>query len=186
MLLLKIFVNVKKREHVMNRVIFYTLVGLLVGGAALLNAGDNKVGSSLNEKYEIELAAIPESAMAAILKFKPDFMAKEAEKEHKHGSHYLDIEGVDGKGNEVEFDMLQKKGKWQIVEVQRDLSLAQCPQIVLDVLPTITPKRIIESDQTNGIIIYEFYTVAANGDESKFEVKVENNQAELLTKEWRH
>ncbi len=103
--------------------------------------------------------------MAAILKIKPDFVAKEAEKELKHGNHYLDIEGVDNNGNEVEFDMLQQDGLWQVVEIQRDLTIEQCPAAVVNVLPKITAKRIIESDQTNGIVIYEFYTVAADGTE---------------------
>lgn len=178
--------TIKNNEGMMKKSTVATLTGLLLFTAPLLNASDSKVGSSLNEKYEIELASIPASAMAAILKLKPHFVAKEAEKELKHGNHYLDIEGVDATGNEVEFDMLQKDGKWQVVEIQRDLTLAKCPQLVLDVLPKITPKRIIESDQTNGIVIYEFYSVAADGDESKLEIKLENDHAELLSKEWRH
>ena len=170
----------------MKKIISITLLGVLFSISQGANAGDNKVGSSLNEKYEIELSKIPASAMSAILKFKPGFVAKEAEKELKHGNSYLDIEGIDKAGNEVEFDMLQKNGTWQVVEIQRDLTLSQCPKIVLAVLPKITPKRIIESDQTNGIVVYEFYAVATDGDETKYEVKVENNKAELLMKEWTH
>lgn len=168
------------------RKISVVYIGLLLGSLTLLGACEKEVGSSLHEKHEIELTEIPQSAMAAILELKPDFVAKEAEKESKHGNYYLDIEGVDGKGNEVEFDMLQIGGVWEVVEVQRDLTLDQCPQIVLDQVPNIEPKRIIESDQINGIVIYEFYTVAANGEEKKFEVKVENETAELLSEEWRH
>ena len=163
-----------------------TLISVLLSTGQLANAEEKQVGASLHKKYEIELSDIPASAMAAILKIKPDFVAKEAEKELKHGNHYLDIEGVDNNGNEVEFDMLQQDGLWQVVEIQRDLTIEQCPAAVVNVLPKITAKRIIESDQTNGIVIYEFYTVAADGTEKKYEVKLENNQAELLTKEWQH
>ena len=170
----------------MKNITLTTLICTLLGTVSTVSAAENKVGSSLNQKYEIELSAIPAGAMAAILKLKPDFIAQEAEKELKHGHHYLDIEGLDAFGNEIEFDMLQTDGDWQVVEVQRDLSLSQCPQPVLDVLPQIIPKRIIESDQTDGIVIYEFYTVAADGTESKYEVKLENGNAELLTSEWRH
>lgn len=174
------------QQVIMNKFTLSTIVTVLLSTSTLVNAGDTQVGSSLNEKYDMELSAIPATALNAILKLKPDFIAKEAEKEIKHGKHYLDIEGVDALGNEVEFDMLQKGGSWQVVEVQRDLTLEQCPKIVLDVLPQITPKRIIESDQTTGVVVYEFYTVDANGGEKKYEVKVENNKAELLDKEWQH
>lgn len=170
----------------MKKMTTAVLISALLGTTSLTYAGDNTVGSSLNEKYELELSAVPKSAMDAILKVKPDFVAKEVEKEIKHGKHYLDIEGIDAAGNEVEFDMLQKEGAWTIVEVQRDLTLEQCPKAVLDVLPKIEPRRIIESDQTTGVVIYEFYTVAKNGDEAKYEVKLENNKAELLSTEWEH
>lgn len=170
----------------MKYIIASALAALLISTTTTVNADEPQVGSSLNEKYDLDLSAIPATALTEILKMKPDFIAKEAEKELKHGKTYLDIEGIDALGNEVEFDMLQKGGTWQVVEVQRDLTLKQCPKAVIDVLPSITPKRIIESDQTNGIIVYEFYTIAADGDEEKYEVKFENNKAELLSKEWQH
>lgn len=169
-----------------NKLTLSLLMTLLLSTTGLAQADDNKVGASLNKKYDVALSAIPENAMSEILKIKPGFIAKEVEKELKHGKTYLDIEGLDAAGNEVEFDMLQQGGAWKVVEIQRDLTLAQCPKAVLDVLPKISPKRIIESDQTTGVVVYEFYTVANNGDEGKYEVKYENGKAELLTKEWSH
>lgn len=171
----------------MKKILLVTLLGLSITACQSTEEDTKKVGSTLNEKYELTLDQIPESAMSAIIKFSPEFVAKEVEKELKHGNTYLDVEGLDGKGNEIEFDMLeQENGMWKVVEIQRDLTLEQCPKIVIDALPEISPKRIIESDQTNGIVIYEFYTVADNGEEKKYEVKVENNQAELLSEEWSH
>ncbi|TYK67015.1 hypothetical protein [Colwellia echini] len=170
----------------MNKNIITVLLGLLLSTSTLVNAGDNKIGASLNQKQELALVEIPASAMATILENHPDFIAQEAEMELKHGKTYLDIEGIGQTGKEIEFDMLLKDGTWQIVEIQRDLVILQCPEMVLNVLPDISPQRIIESDQTNGIVIYEFYTVDENNKEGKYEVKVENNQAVLLTKEWTH
>ena len=99
---------------------------------------------------------------------------------------YYDIEGLDDADNEVEFDMLLKKdGSWHIAEVQRDLMLAQVPYPVAAVFNnkvSIPPERIIESDQGNGTIIYEFYATD-QGQEKKYEVKL---SVELLDEEWQH
>ena len=48
------------------------------------------------------------------------------------------------------------------------------------------PTRIIESDQDNGIVIYEFFGADAAGEETKIEVKLENGAAEVLQAEWEH
>ncbi|AWB67273.1 hypothetical protein C2869_12845 [Saccharobesus litoralis] len=153
-------------------------------------AGDNTIGSTLNKKVDLTLAEIPASILSSIAKSHPGFTAKQAEKEFKHGKTYIDIEGLDAKGNEIEFDLLQVGEQWQIVEIQRDLSIEQCPAQVLTRLkaahPTIAPKRIIESDQGDGVIIYEFYTVDTQGKEAKYEVKLANGTAQLLTQEWQH
>ncbi|MGJ8693981.1 MAG: hypothetical protein ACSHW0_16045 [Thalassotalea sp.] len=172
-----------------KKLLLISSISLLLAAAPVF-AGENTVGSSLNKKFSLPLAQIPAQAMATVLKARKGFVAKEAEKELKHGNEYIDIEGIDANGQEIEFDMLMIDGVWTIVEIQRDLELSQCPTKVVAALsaikPAITAKRIIESEQSDGVVIYEFYTVDGDGSEKKYEVKYNNDVAELLTKEWRH
>ena len=168
-----------------------SLVALLGFYAPLSFAGHDHqhkdIGSTLNKKFNVDLADVPEAVKAVIRAANPDFKMQEAQKELKHGNTYFDIEGLDANGNEIEFDMLlEEDGSWRIAEIQRDLSLEQCPKAVADLfttsVPNVTPARIIESDQGDGVIIYEFYTVE-NKLERKYEIKM---QVELLEKEWKH
>ena len=82
--------------------------------------------------------------------------------------------------------LLEEDGSWSIAEIQRDLTLEQTPEPVAKLfkskVPNILPKRIIESDQGDGVVVYEFYTVD-NEHERKYEIKM---QVELLEKEWKH
>lgn len=160
------------------------LASILLTASVVANAGD--VGSSLHKKEEVELADVPKSVISVIQAANPQFKMNEAEKESKHGNTYFDIEGVDGDGNEIEYDMLlNNDGTWSIAEIQRDLTLDQCPKIVVDLYQKqvgIEPARIIESDQGDGTVIYEFYTLEAD-KEKKYEIKL---SASLLEKEWTH
>ncbi|WAJ72158.1 hypothetical protein [Catenovulum adriaticum] len=160
------------------------------------SAKESKIGASLNKKVELSIAELPQQVTDVINQARPGFVVKEAEKEYKHGNVYIDVEGLDKDGNEIEFDLLKQNNRWQIVEIQRDLTLKQTPDIVVAALkseqPNIQPKRIIESEQVTGkqanrVIIYEFYTVnPSSGDEKKFEVKLSAGKAELLKHEWQH
>ena len=145
------------------------------------------VGSTLHSKVAVPLDKVPASVVSVIKKDHPKFKMLEAEKELKHGNTYYDIEGLDAQGNEIEFDMLlAKDGTWSIAEIQRDLTLKQVPERVVNVfrgeVPTLKPARIIESDQGGGVIIYEFFTQEKD-KERKYEVKL---SVELLEKEWTH
>jgi hypothetical protein len=53
-------------------------------------------------------------------------------------------------------------------------------------VPGVKPARIIESDQDNGTIIYEFFTRNENGEEAKYEVGLTANTATFLAEEWKH
>lgn len=163
---------------------------MLVGCQQTESASTQPVGASLNEKFDLKLSEVPQQALAEVLKLQPDFQLAEADKELKHGHTYIDLEGTKSDGSEVEFDLLLQEGQWRVMEVQRDLSLAQCPANVVQALkkgaPSFEPKRIIESDQRTGVIVYEFFTVHGDGTEELKEVKLENGQAELLTKAWQH
>ncbi|WP_017445291.1 hypothetical protein [Gayadomonas joobiniege] len=149
-----------------------------------------QIGASLHEKVELTLEEIPAQAKEVIKQARPGFTPKEAEKEFKHGNTYIDIEGLDKNGNEIEFDMMLRDGQWEIVEIQRDLRIQETPQKVVEALqakyPNIKAKRIIESEQTTGEVIYEFYTRDDSGNEAKYEVKLENGNAEFLEQEWQH
>ena len=164
-------------------------IAILSVYAPLCFSGHNgkDVGSTLHEKFDVALDKVPEDVKSVILSANPKFQMQEAQKELKHGNTYYDIEGLDANGNEIEFDMLlEKDGSWSIAEIQRDLVLEQTPEPVVALfkskVPNVLPKRIIESDQGGGIIVYEFYTVESE-QERKYEIKM---QVELLEKEWKH
>jgi len=144
------------------------------------------VSAHAGHKEKVALADVPDAVMSVILSANPQFVMKEAEKESKHGNTYYDVEGLDANGNEIEFDMLLgNDGTWSIAEIQRDLNLEQCPDMVVALYQEkvgIAPARIIESDQGDGVVIYEFYT-RESGKEKKYEIKL---SAQLLDKEWTH
>lgn len=156
-----------------------------------VHAGENKIGATLNEKVELDIAEVPATALSAITAIEPGFEPREAEKEFKHGNNYLDVEGLLNDGREIEFDLLETDDGWQVVEIQRDLSWDQVPQQVaaalLDESPGYHPRRIIESVQHGqDITVYEFYAIDSNGKESRTEVKVEAGSAKVLEQEWMH
>jgi len=171
--------------YVLKRVFILTLLSVY---APLSFAGSpsKEVGSSLHKKFDVELSDVPAGVTSVILNANPKFKMQEAQKELKHGNTYFDIEGLDANGNEIEFDMLLgEDGSWSIAEIQRDLTLEQTPAPVASLYQSkvnVSPKRIIESDQGDGVIVYEFYTVESE-QEKKYEIKL---QVELLEKEWKH
>ena len=162
---------------------------MLIASVSTANAGHGveKAGSTLHKKESVELSDVPDDVKSVILRNNPEFKMLEAEKESKHGNTYFDIEGLDAQGNEIEFDMLLgEDGSWSIAEIQRDLTLEQCPEPVVKLykqkVPGVSPKRIIESDQGDGVIVYEFYTLEGE-QEKKYEIKL---AVEFLKKEWKH
>ena len=150
-----------------------------------------KIGATLNKKEAISIDAIPTSALTAIKSVAPNFAVQEVEKKYKHDHVYLDVEGKDANGNEIEFDMLQDGQQWRIVEVQRDMTMEDLPSAVQTLIKkqenSDQVRRIIESKQYGtDITIYEFYLVAENGTESRKEIKSENDEVVLLDEEWKH
>ena len=153
-------------------------------------APETEIGASLNEKSDVSIDEVPEAVLAAARAVRPDITYTEAEKETRNGVTYYDVGGEDVNGQEVELDIMQDGDGWRVVEVQRDISFDETPDAVkaalLAAAPGAEPARIIESDQTDGVIIYEFYTRDADGAEAKYEVKLENGEAEFLDEEWAH
>ena len=106
------------------------------------------------------------------------------------GNEYYDVGGTMPDGSELELDITRIDGVWTVVETQRDIEMWAAPDPVADALrgkaPSWNPERIIESDQGNGVVIYEFLGEDDVGEETKIEVKYERGRAEVLVDEWLH
>lgn len=162
----------------------------LLSYAVVADDHDAEVGSTLNQKVSVELADIPAEVLAVVKAKRPDMTVSEAEYEVKHDDQYYDVEGTDADGNEIELDLILEAGQWMVVEIQRDLSWDAVPEAVQIALhgsaPGVVPDRIIESDQDNGTIVYEFFTRDDEGKETKYEVALEEGEATFLADEWEH
>ncbi|WP_339617105.1 hypothetical protein [uncultured Gilvimarinus sp.] len=175
----------------MNTRFSQTLLAATFSICCSVQAAQSDIGSDLYQKEEISGDKVPTQALEAVQKLQPGFVLKEAEQESKHGNQYLDLEGVTADGAEIEFDMLlNEQNLWEVVEIQRDLTLADCPtpvrELYSDTFGQKKPQRIIESKQMSDVIVYEFYFVGADSQTSKHEIKLENDSATLLSDEWQH
>ncbi|MEJ1098343.1 MULTISPECIES: hypothetical protein [unclassified Pseudoxanthomonas] len=134
-------------------------------------------------------ANVPADVLAAAKAARPQLQVTAVEHEQRDGNDYYDVAGLLD-GAELELDITRVDGKWTVVEVQRDIIAEQVPAPVAAVLasanPTFKANRIIESDQGNGIVIYEFFGPGENDPDTKIEVKAEGSKAEVLTSEWVH
>ncbi len=174
-----------------TNIAFFLPVIFLSTACTSTPAGDKtEIGASLTNKIVVAIAELPDGVMQAAWETRPDTNFNSAEKEIRRGITYFDVGGIDENGDEIELDIMESGEGWRVVEIQRDISLAKTPEPVLSALaahaPDIVPARIIESDQNDGVIIYEFFTRDENGAETKYEVKYEDNKAEFLTEEWAH
>ena len=172
-----------------------TRIGIVIAISTLLTShlvysGPTEVGASLHQKHELEISDVPTEVINTINKARPGLTITGAEKELKHGNTYIDVETLDKEGNEIEFDMLLDNGAWKIAEIQRDLAFTDTPDAVQAEFTTklakLVPVRIIESDQGDGTIIYEFFTISEKKLESKHEIKFAQGKAQLLKDEWQH
>lgn len=149
-----------------------------------------EAGASLSDKKEVAISEVPADVMTAARAARPDVDFTEAEYEAKNGTEYYEVAGNDANGEEIELDIMREDAGWRVVEIQRDITLEAMPPAAREALlakhPAIKPARIIESDQGDGVIIYEVYTRDAAGKEAKTEVKFEAGAAEVLAEEWAH
>ncbi|HLU05161.1 MAG TPA: hypothetical protein VKZ91_01285 [Woeseiaceae bacterium] len=152
------------------------------------DATGKRVDASGKEATSLE--AVPAEVLQAAQAVRPEMQLLAAEHEVREGRDYYDIAGKMPDGAEVELDMTTVDGRWAVVEIQRDIEMAQVPaqvrQALTDAHQNWVPHRIIESDQDNGVVIYEFFGAGPGAEEMKAEVKWEANQAELLKDEWVH
>jgi hypothetical protein len=151
--------------------------------------GPAKVATS--GKVPVDLDKIPPAVIAAVKASEPNLVLTEASSETRDGRNYYDVEGEMPDGSELEFDLLEEGGSWRVVERQRDIEFAAIPEPVRASFAKVpnpyTPARVIESTQSDGLVIYELFAAAPHGAEPrKVEVKYDGERAELLTAEWAH
>ena len=141
-------------------------------------------------KEDTALEALPDDVLAAALAASPELSITEAEYETRDGNEYYDVGGTLPDGSELELDMTRIDGVWTVVEFQRDIGMDLVPEDVAAALaagvPDWTPTRIIESDQGDGTVVYEFFGPGAGDELEKHEVKWTGGLAELLVDEWAH
>jgi hypothetical protein len=154
--------------------------------------GDDATGKRVEAtgKEATGLEEVPAEVLQVARAARPALQLEAAEHEVRDGRDYYDIAGKMPDGSEVELDMTTVDGRWAVVEIQRDVEMTEIPEPVRQALADAhekwAPRRIIESDQDNGVVIYEFFGPGPGGEEMKAEVKWEANQAELLQDEWVH
>lgn len=158
------------------------LLGLAgCGGEA---ASGNKVETS--GKRDVALGDVPAEVLAAASAARPGFTPAEAQAETRDGRRYFDIGGTLADGSEVEFDIMEEGGRWRVVETQRDIDFSAAPAPVQQASAAhdagFRPRRVIESTQTDGVVIYELYDAQSR----KLEIKWDGSRAEVLTREWAH
>lgn len=132
---------------------------------------------------------LPAAVVAVVKGAAPGMTIKEAELKERENRRYFDVEGVMPDGSEIEFDLLEKDGVWAIVETQRDIAWSDAPKLVQDAAAAsgkaITPVRVIESKQNDGMVIYELFAAGKPKDPS-MEVSFKDGQAKVLTEVWPH
>lgn len=160
-------------------------VSLLVGCSAGEREGHTVDASG---KEAAALDTLPDEVVAAALAARPELSITAAEYETRDGDEYYDVGGVLPDGSELELDMTRVNGVWTVVEFQRDIGMGQVPEPVAaaleDGVAGWSPVRIIESDQGDGTIIYEFF--GSEQPPVKHEVMWTGGKAELLVDEWKH
>ncbi len=166
------------------------LASSCAAGESTSDENGQEVGASLNDKTEVAIGDTPPAVLETARALRPDIAFTAVEKEVRNGRIYYDVEGTNEAGQEIELDIMQDGDAWVVVEIQRDIEFDETPSLVRDVLaenaPGVAPERIIESDQGDGVIIYEFFDRTADGVENKYEVKYDGETAVFLTEEWVH
>lgn len=173
----------------LNKILVLMLFGLVVSACS---TGQEEEGRKVDAsgKVETSLDQLPEEVRTAALAARPELSISEVEYETRDGREYYDVGGTMPDGSELELDMTRVDGVWTVVEFQRDIEMALVPEQVAAALasgaPDWLPSRIIESDQGDGTVIYEFFGPGDGDEPVKREVAWSDGQAELLVDEWAH
>lgn len=163
---------------------------MLVVAACGGNDADEGRKVDASGKQATDLDAVPAEVVAAAKAARPDLTITAAEFETRDGNEYYELGGTLPDGSEWELDMTRVDGVWTVAETQRDIGMELVHEAVVGTLetkfPGWSPTRIIESDQGDGVIVYEFFGKNEDGENTKVEVKLEDGHAELLIDEWVH
>jgi hypothetical protein len=167
----------------MNRSLILTLAALTLAPLPALADGPK------TKVTEVAVKDIPAAVVRVVKAAAPAMTIKEAELKERADRRYYDVEGVMPDGSEIEFDLLEKNGGWEIVETQRDIAWSAAPKLVRDAAAAsgkaIKPVRVIESKQADGMLIYELFA-AGKPDEPSMEVSLKDGRAKVLTEVWPH
>lgn len=128
---------------------------------------------------------VPPAVLAAATAALPGFVLVEATRKERDGRVYFDVEGARADGAEVELDLLETPGGWEVVEIQRDIDWAQAPDAVrtaaADARGAFEPVRVIESTQAaDGSVIYELFK-PDRPEAPSLEVRFVDGAATVLT-----
>ena len=164
----------------------FVLLGLIASFGALSACQSTSSDVVITELQPSEL---PAGVTAVVMAERTDFTPLEVEMKVRDGRTYYDIEGKLSSGEEIEFDVLETKDGPQVVEIQRDLAWEQMPVEVQakysNAVGDEEPVRIIESIQTDGSVVYEFF-VDGQPKDPKHEIRTHAGKVELLDKRWEH
>lgn len=109
----------------------------------------------------VAAADLPAGVRAAVLARVPDMKITEAERKARGGMVFYDVEGTRSDGSAVELDLIEEKGAYRVVEMQRDVAWADAPVPVRTAAKAapdaFEPVRVIESLQEDGTTIYELF-----------------------------
>ncbi len=179
----------KKPKQIIIVAVFWLVFAAACGNP---DSGTEPAGKKVQTtgKETIDHEQVPAEVLAAARLARPDLDIVEAEYEVRDGREYYDVGGRLPDGSEMELDMTRIDGVWTVVEFQRDIGIDIVPsevRVALDgVRPDWVPQRIIESEQADGIVIYEFFGPDTNDQQIKVEVKWDDPAATVLTEEWAH
>lgn len=171
-----------------NHVLAISATLLALSACSTEHEPGRKVDASGKEDAALE--SLPKEVIAAALAARPELSINSAEYETRDGNEYYDVEGTMPDGSELELDMTFVDGAWTVVEFQRDIGMDSVPEMVGAALaagvPDWIPTRIIESDQGDGTVVYEFFGPGTDAEPEKHEVKWTDGVADLLVDEWAH
>lgn len=134
-------------------------------------------------------AELPPALTARVLAASPGLTITGAERKEREDRIYFDVAGQRPDGAEIELDVQQIDGDFDIVEIQRDMTFNDMPAAVRALTETALgqnrPVRIIESVQKDGLVIFELFA-AGQPAEPSVEIRYEGGEARLLTDRWPH
>jgi hypothetical protein len=155
------------------------MVAAVLAGCAATGAADVQITDLTLEEIPAEVRALAHGAAEG-------FRISEVQKKIRDGRTYYDVEGELPDGSELEFDILMTPAGPEIVETQRDIAWADAPESVRAAAPGVAPARVIESTQTDGMVIYELFARGRPADPAIEIALRPDGTVDLLKERWLH